>query len=627
MRRLSMFRPDPFRFPMTSLPITNPAPAPRETVFSYLSRLAATWRTQAPDLAYDMGASFKRFYDQDPDAFDALSDWAGLKAEQMDGLLSWTGVRSGEVRMTFRGEEFGSRALRNPVMRGCPICLREDTAGKDVPVLAAMVMRGDWQMREARVCVGHHHPLVPLWRAQAPQDRFDIGARLTEIAPDLLSGALDQPRVTPSDYDRWLDARLEDGRDDTALKEISLFAATTFCRLLGEALLQDDTDAQDHGVVRAHAAGFAVAWHGEAAIRAAFDKLAAASTGHQDRPYKAFGPIFPSLSRLYLNETQFDPPRRILRDCILDNWPVAPGTMILGQAMTERRRHSLLTAGEEFGVGSQVIAHFLIEAGAIPAQDDRPHSRILFDAQAHANMLSEIKTLVGPIAMRKAMGATKTELVALEDEGLLRPRTRVSKVKNPWRVADGTELVRGLLTGAVPVAADDIGWEPLLHARKRKRVSLRDLIALIRSGNLIAGQRAEGRGFTDIVVRKGDVDAFAERLIAKPEIHGVMSAAEFGRSIGLRGEGTLAAMIEADQFTAQRVLNPKTGRYHFRMTAEDIVAFQRRFVTVAMLARETGQHVNTVRTRLSAARVTPFAPGGQDFGLVYLRAEAAVAFQ
>jgi hypothetical protein len=53
----------------TNLPITSFPPAPRETVYSYLSRLAATWRTEVADLAYDMGAPLKRFLEQDPEAF------------------------------------------------------------------------------------------------------------------------------------------------------------------------------------------------------------------------------------------------------------------------------------------------------------------------------------------------------------------------------------------------------------------------------------------------------------------------------------------------------------------------------------------------------------------------------
>jgi hypothetical protein len=43
--------------------------------------------------------------------------------------------------------------------------------------------------------------------------------------------------------------------------------------------------------------------------------------------------------------------------------------------------------------------------------------------------------------MRQAMGATKHELEALEADGVLVPRTRVAKVKSPWRLSDGTAFV------------------------------------------------------------------------------------------------------------------------------------------------------------------------------------------
>jgi hypothetical protein len=214
--------------PSTVLPVTNPPPAPRETVFSYLSRLAATWRTEPATLARHMGTQFRRFLELDPAAMDALVDWAELDPAQVEDLLSWTGVPTGNVRMTFRGEIFVSRALRNPVMRGCPVCLREDAAGHAGPPAAAMVMRGDWQMREAFVCVRHRHPLVELWRADRLADRHDMAARLREIEGDILSGALDRPAAPPpptiSGSARLQDGRLQDGRhqdgrDETWLED------------------------------------------------------------------------------------------------------------------------------------------------------------------------------------------------------------------------------------------------------------------------------------------------------------------------------------------------------------------------------------------------------------------------
>lgn len=588
------------------------------------------WRMNAADLAYDMEAPFKGFLEQKPEAFDALADWAALDSQQMEEMLSWTGLRAGNVRMSFRGEMLVSRALRNPEIRGCPVCLREDAAAHDGPNVARMVMRGDWQMREANICVRHHHPLVPLWTCKKPRDRYDFAARLREIEADILTGLLDQLESPPSAYDYWLDDRLETGRDNTWFKGQPLFASTTFCRLLGQAVLGVHAVDDAHFRAACHAAGFDIAQRGEIAIREALDKIAAAATGHLDEPNKAFGVLYPALNRDYAEEKGFAPFRRILRECILDHWSIAPGKAVLGEVITERRLHSVATAANEIGVGAQVIEPFLIEAGAIARQDDRPQSRRVFDAQTHAALLSKIPTLVGPTAMRKAMGATKGELAALKEEGLLVPRIGVAKVKNPWRIADGTELVSELVSMAVPVAQNADNWETLLLARYRMKTSLSDLITAVREGQLQVGQREGVQGFHGIVVSKSEVDDLPAKYLSgkspeEMELPGVMSAAEFGRSVGLRDNGNFIALIEAGHMPAVQCTNPKTGRSQYRLNAEDISSFHRRFVTLPTLSKETGYHRNTVKNLLTRFRVTRFCPGGKDFGPIYLRSEAPKA--
>jgi len=255
-----------------------------------------------------------------------------------------------------------------------------------------------------------------------------------------------------------------------------------------------------------HAAGFDVARSGKTAIRATLGRIAASATGHLDAPNKVFGPMYICLNRDYLRERGCALFGRILRDCILDHWPIAPGETQIGEVVVERRLHSVATAAQEAGVG-EVIEQFLIEAGAVPDQDNRPSSRQVFEARPYAELLAEIPTLVGPRAMREAMGATKTELAALEEEGLLIPRTRVAKVKNPWRISDGLAFVADLAAGATPVAADDRAWETLLLARKRTQVSLADLVAAIRDGHLVVGLRAGVTEFHGLVLRTTDVDA------------------------------------------------------------------------------------------------------------------------
>jgi hypothetical protein len=115
----------------------------------------------AKGFSKDMCFSLKRIILLESTAIERLADYGGLSAKQLQELIFWTGQSIGDVRMSFRGETFVSRALRNPVIRGCPICLREDAqAGGDKP-LKFMAMGGDWQLREVNICVRHSHPLIP----------------------------------------------------------------------------------------------------------------------------------------------------------------------------------------------------------------------------------------------------------------------------------------------------------------------------------------------------------------------------------------------------------------------------------------------------------------------------------
>ena len=98
--------------------------------------------------------------------------------------------------------------------------------------------------------------------------------------------------------------------------------------------------------------------------------------------------------------------------------------------------------------------------------------------------------------------------------------------------------------------------DPLL-ARKRTEVGLADLIGTIREGRLAAGRRAGAPGFHGVVVSKGEVDDLALTLgtaenSVEDDPSGMIAAAEFGRSVGLRDHGKFLALIEAGHVPAMR---------------------------------------------------------------------------
>lgn len=213
------------------MPFLNPVP--RETLPSYLARLAASKGVRTPAFAYDLAGAFKRFLHGDSEVVKMLGNWAGLSDRDQQEMLSWTGTPVGKIRLQFRGESIISRALRNPVVEGCPTCLREDAQDDKGQPLARMAMRGDWQMREVSICLRHRRLLVPLWTETGPLQRFDVQNHLSNILDRIMSGEVDGDSVIPSNFDQWLDDRLSGAPDPTWLAPHGAAAIASFCRMFG----------------------------------------------------------------------------------------------------------------------------------------------------------------------------------------------------------------------------------------------------------------------------------------------------------------------------------------------------------------------------------------------------------
>ncbi|WP_378946802.1 hypothetical protein [Paracoccus sp. R86501] len=346
-----------------------------------------------------------------------------------------------------------------------------------------MAMRGHWQMREMVICARHGALLVPLWTAQHPTARNDLTARLTEILPKILSRDMDGPAAVPTAYDLWLEQRLERGEDPTRLSGHSLYAATTFCRSLGgEVLRIKGHDAADPQTFRhaSLAVGFDVVRRGVEAIRDALHDLAAGANGFLNEPQKAFGSLWKEMRDYHQDNEAFEPFADILLGVVLEIWPIAEGAVLLGQKVSHRKLHSVTTAAMALRVTERRLRPLLVEAGIIAADDPRPDSRSVFDAQSHGVTLGVIGSLVTDPQMRRAVGMTEAELRSLEQDGVLQPRTRLPGARLRWLEADGKALVDELNA----LADTDTGtakWETIQMAQANSKVAVGRIIAAIRA--------------------------------------------------------------------------------------------------------------------------------------------------
>jgi hypothetical protein len=496
-----------------------------------------------------------------------------------------------------------------------------------------MAMRGDWLLRSVNLCCHHHHPLVPLWQVAKPAERFDSATRLRDLAPEIMAGAFDQPRSAPTNYDLWLDTRLDTGEDPTWLAAHDVYAVATICALFGTALLQHrppETSRGDRQEAEAQAAGFAVLSQGEAAFREALRDLARSSGGTQIAPRQTFGKLYVALDD-YLTDAAFDPFRTMLRECILETWPVAAGERVLGEVLPARRLHNPSTAATEIGVSKKLVEQILTDAGALPAADPRPSALRTFDASEYAWLLAEIPALVGRGDMLAAIGATEAQLRTLRDENIIRPLTKHPRVKAPWRLADGLALVAELRALTQPGPTDGSGWEVLQFAKQRTGLPVGAMLNAIRERRMRLARDPRQSGYRSFMVLKAEVDSLAG---ARPHVRrrdnttpAGQPASVFANSIGMRRRGWYPALHEAGHAPAFWIRHPVTRRAVLYVAEDDKTDFHRRFMTPTTMQSEFGLHRQTCTARLRAAGVRPFTPDGVDFGPLYLRQEAEPVLQ
>jgi len=609
---------------MPALPL-RPVPVPRETVFSFLSRFAAVNAATATDFSVDLGFGMKRFVQFEQAALDRLCETAALDRQALDNLKSWTGTPVGDAWMEFRKERFPSKAVRSPVMRGCPICLREDAKANPNDPVSEMVMRGDWLLRDVAICSHHEHELVPLWQEGKPEKRFDGVAHLRDLASRIIAGELDQPRRAPSPYDLWLDARLTTGEDPTWLADHGLFVATTMCNLLGELLVRDNvaeaqspTDLQ----ARAQAAGFEVLSKGEPALRAAFKALAASATSKWVSLRGTYGRLYDGLVD-YLKDDGFEPFRSILRECILETWPFAAGDVVLGETLSTRLLHTPASAAIEIGIDKKLVEMCLIDVGAVPENDPRPPALQAFSAPEYDSFLKEIPSLVGAPEMRDAIGATAIQLQALSDAGILRPFIRHPKVRSPWRVSDGLDLLAELDALAVPLSPPSTSWEQLQLASRRSGLNVGNLVAAIRSEQLQLGRDTGLEGYRSYMVLKDQVDQLTGQQPRRRQRDESLPAGElasdYAVKLGISLKAWFQKLFTAGHVSARWVPHPTNGTEVLYLTNDDIAAFHARFMTPMTMQAEFGVSWQKCMVELRKAGVTPFTPDDQEFGPLYER--------
>ncbi|MCL4068224.1 hypothetical protein M3484_16765 [Pseudomonas sp. GX19020] len=220
---------------------------------------------------------------------------------------------------------------------------------------------------------------------------------------------------------------------------------------------------------------------------------------------------------------------------------------------------------------------------------------------------------------------TRAEFDALVTAGLLKPATTGRKLNEPWRLSDGREFLeelQALVTGSL---ANESGWESISLSFKRTWAPLQDIIEAIRQKKLTLATSCTSQGYHALRLNKDEVNAwFAAHHDPQKDLPGVMSAAAFGRSVGIRDKTGVQALMADGHTPGILCQNQRTKRMEWRVDAQQMAAFHQKFATVTTLRPGNTLSQYDVLKMLHRSGALPFTADGKNYGNLWLRADIEI---
>lgn len=335
---------------------------PGETLPSFVSALAAkNGSCHAQDFSQDMGLSWRRILQLDPDTVCDLSELTGIAVPD---LVAYSFAPVGDGFFRFRDHELPLSFLDRSALRYCPVCLADDSDRHGRGYGRAL-----WQIDPLRVCPDHGTLLDVLPAPTYPRCPHDFAGRLGALGAP---GPVNQPEELghdAADFARYITARLFQNTDRKSLALLDGLPVDVAARLsenLG-ILVTLGSDARPQtlsGKERAIAAGsgFAICAQGKHALSAAYDSVRRRSTSDRGGFYSDLGFFTRWLQRLS-HPDRYQPVLDHFRTFVFDNYPLSPGQQVLGETSTERRWFTWSGLGRAYGLSTGRITRFQHAAG------------------------------------------------------------------------------------------------------------------------------------------------------------------------------------------------------------------------------------------------------------------------
>lgn len=604
---------------MNPLPLRLPY-EPGEPPSSYASRLAARNFRSAADFVLDFEISMQGLCDGNESSIGKLAALGDADPAEMLASSMVKVSRTSGGMFAYRGQMLMKAGLRRVDPRVCPACLAHDIEKADLPPPLAVRNRIVWQISAVRTCAVHGVPLIAVPGKFTRRDNYDWTERLKPMVPEIQRLAATAATRDLSALETYALERLDGAAQAPWLDGFPFYSAILVSELVGavavfgrRAGIKTMTDDQ---LREAGDAGVRILQGGPEALREFLAKLHRdypIKTGHKGRaegPSAVFGKLYMAAQEGMKTET-YAPLRTVMKDYILEHFPLAPGKTLFGEKVAARRLHTIRSASKEHGMHPKRLRKLLAAAGHVEDGTFKD-SQIVVDAAAMARFADGEADRISLKKTETYINASRPTAAILRDAGIIE-QTGTGTAIQVFSKAGLDDFLDRLQRRTRVVDQAPPGIYDLRIATKKAKCSIVDIVTMILDDRLSWVGRLRGTsGVHSIMVDPQEVRSNINRR----QMQGLtMQKAERYMHISHQ---VRQALIRVGAIVTTRELHPTLNHLVEVISLDEIERFNRTYVSLSELARELKQSLATVRGTLASAGFYP-APELQDVPRFYYR--------
>ncbi|MBU2957162.1 TniQ family protein [Paracoccus sp. 1_MG-2023] len=563
-------------------------PMPRETPTSLVSRLAVrNLCPTASDFCLDVGLDWRAVIRGAAGEIDRL---AGLAGADRSALQRYALRTVGPSRFRI-GRETGTIAtIHRSRTKICIECVAESMGRHG---FSGAFRSADWQLVSIRTCERHG-----IWLTSLPHEKFTIDnydvARCIERHVTLLDETA--TNAVPSPLEAYLRARLDGVRSGPWLDTLPLHVVSRLCEMLG-ARMEFGPSVRALGLTedmlhRAGGIGFAAIKDGPQALRRSLEGLRSAEVRKGGFQHASdLGVLYQWLSASRASR-ELRPIQQLVRSFIVENYPLDPGRVILGRAIQEPQLLSLEHVRQRLEMRPERVMRLLRQARL----HDGDLSRGI-RLETASQLKAYTQQFVTTTAAASIIGCHPGQLAQLQNTGLLVPREMEEGVHRLHR-DDLDAFVRPIAD--LPEVAKAGALRTLWKTYNYVKCSIADICRLLLDGQLKSACRLLGPPSLSTVL----VDPEEVRRHLIMEAPDDPSAKDTARRLRTNQQ-TLHHLASQGLLWLNRRRHPVTRSIRWYVERCSLEQFEKRFVTVGMLATELGERPGPLAKRLEALGVGP----------------------